>query len=96
MINVQRLEMELIHIPHTSDNDKKARDNNAKRAQKNEQEQKNIEQGKRAYSKRLITFDSIVHRQYCWCTFFTVYREKTLKIHFMFTSIFYNSDNIFG
>ncbi len=69
MINVQRLEMELIHMPHTSDNDKKARDNNAKRAQKNEQEQKNIEQGKRAYSKRLITFDSIVHRQYCWCTF---------------------------
>ena len=34
MINVQRLEMELIHMPHTSDNDKKARDNNAKRAQK--------------------------------------------------------------
>ncbi len=52
MINVQRLEMELIHMPHTSDNDKKARDNNAKRAQKNEQEQKNIEQGKRAYSKK--------------------------------------------
>lgn len=23
MINVQRLEMELIHMPHTSDNDKK-------------------------------------------------------------------------
>ena len=52
MINVQRLEMELIHMPNTSDNDKKARDNNAKRAQKNEQEQKNIEQGKRAYSKK--------------------------------------------
>lgn len=52
MINIQRLEMELIHMPHTSDNDKKARDNNAKRTQKNEQEQKNIEQGKRAYSKK--------------------------------------------
>ncbi|MDL2418744.1 DUF3941 domain-containing protein [Bacillus shihchuchen] len=52
-------------MPHTSDNDKKARDNNAKRAQKNEQEQKNIEQGKRAYSKRPITFDPIVHQQYC-------------------------------
>ena len=37
MINVQRLEMELIHMPHTSENDKKARDNNAKRKQKNEQ-----------------------------------------------------------
>ncbi|HFJ9450474.1 TPA: DUF3941 domain-containing protein [Bacillus tropicus] len=39
-------------MPHTSDNDKKARDNNAKRAQQNEQEQKNIEQGKRTYSKK--------------------------------------------
>ncbi|EEL72000.1 DUF3941 domain-containing protein [Bacillus mycoides] len=33
-------------MPHTSDNDKKARDNNAKRTQKN------IQQGKRAYSKK--------------------------------------------
>ena len=51
MINVQRLEMELIHMPHTSDNDKK----HAiimQNARKNEQEQKNIEQGKRAYSKK--------------------------------------------
>ncbi|HEK9099686.1 DUF3941 domain-containing protein [Bacillus pfraonensis] len=39
-------------MPHTSDNDKKARDNNAKRALKNEQEQKNIQQGKRTYSKK--------------------------------------------
>ena len=93
MINVQRLEMELIHMPHTSDNDKK----HAiimQNARKNEQEQKNIEQGKRAYSKRPITFDSIVHQQYCWCTFYI--HRKNIKIHFMFTSIFYNSDNIFG
>ena len=81
-------------MPHTSDNDKR----HAiimQNARKNEQEQKNIEQGKRAYSKRLITFDFIVHQQNCWCTFYSL-QGKTLKIHFMFTSIFYNSDNIFG
>ena len=52
MINVQPLRRELNHMPHTSDNDKKARDNNAKRTQKNEEQQKNIAQGKRAYSKK--------------------------------------------
>ena len=39
MINVQRLEMELIHMPHTSDNDKKHAII-TQNAQKNEQEQK--------------------------------------------------------
>lgn len=52
-------------MPHTSDNDKKARDNNAKRTQKNEQEQKNIQQGKRAYSKKQIIFNYFVHQHNC-------------------------------
>ena len=39
MINVQRLEMELIHMPHTSDNDKK-HVIITQNAHKNEQEQK--------------------------------------------------------
>lgn len=65
MINVQRLEMELIHMPHTSDNDKKARDNNAKRTQKNEQEQKIFSKVNVHTLKRPIAFDSIVHQQLC-------------------------------
>lgn len=65
MINVQRLEMELIHMPHTSDNDKKARDNNAKRTQKNEQEQKIFSRASAHIPRRLIAFDPIVHQHNC-------------------------------
>lgn len=65
MINVQRLEMELIHMPHTSDNDKKARDNNAKRTQKNEQEQKIFSKENAHILRKPITFDYIVHQHNC-------------------------------
>ena len=44
-------------MPHTSDNDKKARDNNAKRTQKNEQEQKNISKENVHILRKPITFD---------------------------------------
>ncbi|WP_246938640.1 DUF3941 domain-containing protein [Bacillus pinisoli] len=37
---------------HTSDNDKKAFDNNAKRAQKNAEREENRQKGKRQYSKQ--------------------------------------------
>ncbi|TYR79543.1 DUF3941 domain-containing protein [Priestia megaterium] len=39
-------------MPHTSDNDKKAKDNNAKHQQKNLQEQHNRGLGKHSYSKK--------------------------------------------
>ncbi len=65
MINVQRLEMELIHMPHTSDNDKKARDNNAKRTQKMSKSKKIFSKVNVHTLKRPITFDSIVHQQLC-------------------------------
>ena len=53
-------------------------------ARKNEQEQKNIEQGKRAYSKRLITFDFIVHHKIVGVLFqFTGKNiENSLHVHF--------------
>jgi Domain of unknown function (DUF3941) len=38
-------------MPHTSDNDKKAKDNNALRTKKNEQERKNAQAGNKSYSK---------------------------------------------
>jgi hypothetical protein len=37
---------------HTSDNEKKARDNNAKRHEKNILREKNREAGERSYSKK--------------------------------------------
>ena len=64
MINVQRLEMELIHMPHTSDNDKK----HAiimQSAHKNEQEQKIFSKVSVRILKRPITFDPIVHQHNC-------------------------------
>ena len=39
-------------MPHTSDNDKKVQDNNAKRHEKNMMRDKNRKQGERQYSKR--------------------------------------------
>lgn len=39
-------------MPRTSDNDKKARDNNAKRAEKNLEREQNREKGKNQYSKK--------------------------------------------
>lgn len=39
-------------MPHTSDNDKKAKDNNAKLHEKNIEREKNREKGKRQYSKK--------------------------------------------
>lgn len=39
-------------MPHTSDNDKKAKDNNAKLYEKNIEREKNREKGKRQYSKK--------------------------------------------
>ncbi|MED4878106.1 DUF3941 domain-containing protein [Anoxybacillus geothermalis] len=39
-------------MPNTSDNDKKARDNQAKRHEKNMMREKNRESGKFAYSKK--------------------------------------------
>ncbi|MED4870141.1 DUF3941 domain-containing protein [Geobacillus stearothermophilus] len=39
-------------MPNTSDNDKKARDNQAKRHEKNMMREKNREAGKFAYSKK--------------------------------------------
>ncbi|CAG9623443.1 DUF3941 domain-containing protein [Sutcliffiella rhizosphaerae] len=39
-------------MPHTSDNDKKAKDNNAKRHEKNLQREANDQKGKRQYSKK--------------------------------------------
>jgi hypothetical protein len=39
-------------MPHTSDNDKKPRDNNAKRHEKNMLREKNRQAGKFAYSKK--------------------------------------------
>jgi hypothetical protein len=39
-------------MPHTSDNDKKARDNNAKSFEKNILEHKNAQHGKKSYSKK--------------------------------------------
>ncbi|MFB7139615.1 MULTISPECIES: DUF3941 domain-containing protein [unclassified Bacillus (in: firmicutes)] len=38
-------------MPHTSDNDKKAKDNNAIREKKNAQERKNAQAGKKSFSK---------------------------------------------
>lgn len=39
-------------MPHTSDNDKKAKDNNAKRHEKNMLREKNRKRGERQYSKK--------------------------------------------
>lgn len=39
-------------MSHTSDNDKKAQDNNALRAEKNLQREKNRKAGKHSYSKK--------------------------------------------
>jgi Domain of unknown function (DUF3941) len=39
-------------MPHTSDNDKKAQDNNAKRHEKNMEREKSRQKGKRQYSKK--------------------------------------------
>ncbi|WP_084821804.1 DUF3941 domain-containing protein [Bacillus sp. SA1-12] len=39
-------------MPHTSDNDKKAKDNNAKRHEKNMMREKSRQQGENQYSKR--------------------------------------------
>ncbi|KAA0546489.1 DUF3941 domain-containing protein [Bacillus sp. BGMRC 2118] len=39
-------------MSRTSDNDKKARDNNAKRAEKNLEREENRQKGKRQYSKK--------------------------------------------
>jgi len=40
------------HMPHTSDNDKKAQDNNALRHEKNMMREKNRQAGKNQYSKK--------------------------------------------
>lgn len=63
MINIQRLEMELIHMPHTSDNDKKARDNNAKRTQKMNKSKKIFSKENVHILRKPITFDYIVHQR---------------------------------
>ncbi|MGM0874583.1 MAG: DUF3941 domain-containing protein [Bacillota bacterium] len=39
-------------MPHTSDNDKKAKDNNAIRHEKNMMREKNNHRGERQYSKK--------------------------------------------
>ncbi|MBN8251188.1 DUF3941 domain-containing protein [Priestia flexa] len=39
-------------MPHTSDNDKKAKDNQAKQEQKNLHEQRNRQAGKHSFSKK--------------------------------------------
>jgi hypothetical protein len=39
-------------MPHTSDNDKKAKDNNAVRHEKNMMKKKNAQAGKNAFSKK--------------------------------------------
>ncbi|MGM0836872.1 MAG: DUF3941 domain-containing protein [Bacillota bacterium] len=39
-------------MPHTSDNDKKAKDNNAKRHEKNMEREKSRKNGGRQYSKK--------------------------------------------
>jgi hypothetical protein len=39
-------------MPHTSDNDKKAKDNNALRHEKNMMREKNRQSGKNQYSKK--------------------------------------------
>ncbi|QPC46050.1 DUF3941 domain-containing protein [Mangrovibacillus cuniculi] len=39
-------------MSHTSDNDKKAKDNQAKQEQKNQQYQENAQHGKHSYSKK--------------------------------------------
>lgn len=39
-------------MPHTSDNDKKARDKNAERHEKNMLTEKNRQAGKKSYSKK--------------------------------------------
>lgn len=41
-----------IFMPHTSDNDKKAKDNNALRHEKNIMREKNRKAGKHQYSKK--------------------------------------------
>ncbi len=43
---------EFFKMPHTSDNDKKAKDNNALRHEKNMMEEKNRKAGKNQYSKK--------------------------------------------
>ncbi len=40
------------HMPHTSDNDKKARDNNALHHEKNMMKEANRKKGKHQYSKK--------------------------------------------
>lgn len=39
-------------MPHTSDNDKKAKDNNAKQFLQNAEREENRQKGKRQYSKK--------------------------------------------
>lgn len=39
-------------MPHTSDNDKKAKDNNAKEHERNMMREKNRQKGERQYSKK--------------------------------------------
>ncbi|MFB9762627.1 MULTISPECIES: DUF3941 domain-containing protein [Bacillaceae] len=51
MINVETAK-EGYRMPKTSDNDKKAHDNNAKHMQKNMQVQENYQAGKHDYSKK--------------------------------------------
>jgi len=43
---------EFLKMPHTSDNDKKAKDNNALRHEKNMMEEKNRQAGKNQYAKK--------------------------------------------
>lgn len=45
-------------MSHTSDNDKKARDNNAKHHEKNMLREKNRQAGKYEYSKKLTIYKS--------------------------------------
>ncbi len=51
MIRLHSFERSFI-MPHTSDNDKKAKDNNAKRHEKNMMREKNRQAGEHQYSKR--------------------------------------------
>ena len=43
-------------MPHTSDNDKKAKDNNALRHEKNMIREKTVKAGKNQYSRKQTTF----------------------------------------
>ena len=80
-------------MPHTSDNDKKHAII-TQNAHKNEQEQKIFSKvNVHTLKDRSPLIPSYINN---YVDVLLHFKGKTLKIHFMFTSIFYNSDNIFG